>query len=154
MKIVIHQGRMKGDNYDCLQCHANIGHAYEAPSSIMGGWYSVQQAAAGRKLYENSCSSCHGAKLEGRAGPALSGVTWRQKFGGAKLLTVWGEIKGPMAEYAGATLTTQESLDILTYLLEQNGLAAGNQPLLDTVSYLRPSRKSDEAPESPFAAVH
>jgi hypothetical protein len=59
-------------------------------------------------------------------------VTWAQKFGGVKLLTVWGEIKGPRAEYAGRTFTTQQSLDILAYLLQQNGLAAGTRPLTDT----------------------
>ena len=37
-----------------------------------------------------------------------------------------------MAEYSGRTFTTQQSLDILAYLLQQNGLAAGNQPLADT----------------------
>jgi hypothetical protein len=37
-----------------------------------------------------------------------------------------------MAEYAGVTFTTQQSLDILAYLLQQNGLAAGNRPLADT----------------------
>jgi nitrate/TMAO reductase-like tetraheme cytochrome c subunit len=132
MKLVIHQGMVKADSYDCLQCHANIGHVYEQPSSKVGGWYSIEQAAAGRKLFEASCSGCHGAKLEGISGPALTGVTWQQRFGGAKLLTLWGEIKGPMAEYAGATFTTQQSLDILAYLLQQNGLAAGNQPLADT----------------------
>jgi cytochrome c-type protein NapC len=132
MKLVIHQGTVNADSYDCLRCHSNIGHVYEQPSSKVGGWYSVEQAASGKKLFEGSCSSCHGAKLEGGAGPALIGVTWKQRFGGAKLLTVWGEIKGPMAEYAGATFTTQQSLDILAYLLQQNRLAAGNQPLADT----------------------
>jgi nitrate/TMAO reductase-like tetraheme cytochrome c subunit len=132
MKLVIHQGMVKADSYDCLQCHANIGHVYEQPSSKAGGWYSVEQAAAGGKLFEASCSGCHGAKLQGISGPALSGATWHQRFGGAKLLTVWGEIKGPMAEYAGATFTTQQSLDILAYLLQQNGLPAGIQPLADT----------------------
>jgi mono/diheme cytochrome c family protein len=107
----------------------------------VSGWYTVEQAAAGKKLFEDSCSSCHGAKLEGGAGPALSGVTWAQRFGGAKLLTVWGEIKGPMAEYAGRAFTTQQSLDILAYLLQQNGLAAGNQPLADT------RQLSDTVPE-------
>jgi hypothetical protein len=53
-------------------------------------------------------------------------------YGGAKLLTVWGEIKGPMAQYAGATYTTQQSLDILSYLLQQNGLPSASQPLADT----------------------
>jgi len=132
MKLVIHQGMVKADSYDCLQCHANIGHVYEQSSPKAGGWYSVEQAAAGRQLFETSCAGCHGAKLEGISGPALTGATWQQRFGGAKLLTVWGEIKGPMAEYAGATFTTQQSLDILAYLLQQNGLAAGNQPLADT----------------------
>ena len=141
MKLVIHQGMVKADSYDCLQCHANIGHVYEQPSSKVGGWYSAEQAAAGAKLFEASCSGCHGAKLEGISAPALTGVTWQQRFGGAKLLTVWGEIKGPMAEYAGATFSTQQSLDILAYLLQQNGLPAGSQPLADT------RKLSDTLPE-------
>jgi cytochrome c-type protein NapC len=132
MKLVIHQGMVKADSYDCLQCHSDIGHVYEQPSSKVAGWYSSEQALAGRQLFEKSCSGCHGAKLQGMSGPALTGVAWQQSFGGAKLLTVWGEIKGPMAQYAGATFTTQQSLDILAYLLQQNGLPAGNQPLADT----------------------
>jgi len=65
-------------------------------------------------------------------GLILTGITRQQRFGGAKLLTVWGEIKGPMAEYAATTFTTQESLDILAFLLQKNGLPAGKQPLTDT----------------------
>jgi cytochrome c-type protein NapC len=132
MKLVVHQGMVKADSYNCLQCHANIGHVYVQPSSKVNGWYSVEQAAAGKKLFADSCSGCHGVKLQGGVGPALSGVTWKQKFGGAKLLTVWGEIKGPMADYASKSFTTQQSLDILAYLLQQNGLAAGKNPLTDT----------------------
>src|SRR5271170_6536997 len=132
MKLVIHRGLGNADSYDCLQCHANIGHVYEQSSPKATGWFSVEQAAAGRKLFEQSCAGCHGAKLEGNNGPALSGVTWQQRFGGGKLLTVWGEIKGPMAEYAGVRFSAQQSLDILAYLLQQNGLPAGTQPLADT----------------------
>jgi alcohol dehydrogenase (cytochrome c) len=132
MKLVIHQGMVKADSYNCLECHANIGHVYEQPAAKVAGWYSAEQAAAGAKLFADSCAGCHGAKLEGGAGPALSGATWTQRFGGAKLLTVWGIIKGPMEQYAGKTFTTQQSLDILAYLLQQNGLAAGAQPLTDT----------------------
>ncbi|MFY9909276.1 MAG: NapC/NirT family cytochrome c [Candidatus Sulfotelmatobacter sp.] len=85
--------------------------------------------AAGGKLYQAQCASCHGAKLEGGAGPSLKGATWHLIYGGAKLLTIWGEITGPMAQYAGTTYTTQQSLDIVSYLLQQNGLPSGNQPL-------------------------
>jgi nitrate/TMAO reductase-like tetraheme cytochrome c subunit len=142
MKLVIHQGMVKADSYNCLECHANIGHVYVQPSSKVDGWYSVEQATAGERLFEVSCSGCHGTRLQGGAGPALSGVTWKQKFGGAKLLTVWGEIKGPMADYAGKTFTTQQSLDILAYLLQQNGLPAGTLPLADTreLSYTLPEK--------------
>jgi cytochrome c-type protein NapC len=132
MKLVIHQGMVTADSYNCLQCHANVGHVYEQPASKVSGWYTVEQTATGKQLFEDSCAGCHGASLEGGDGPALSGVTWQQRFGGAKLLTVWGVIKGPMAEYAGKTFTTQQSLDILAYLLQQNGLPAGTQPLADT----------------------
>jgi hypothetical protein len=63
---------------------------------------------------------------------ALKGASWQQLYGGAKLLTVWGELKGPMAQYAGTTFSTQQSLDLLAYLLQQNGLPAGKLPLADT----------------------
>jgi cytochrome c-type protein NapC len=137
MKLVIHHGLATQNDYNCLDCHSDIGHVYEdprsRPSSTASGWFTVEQADAGRQLFERFCSPCHGTKLEGTAGaPALSGASWQQRFTGARLLTVWGEIKGPMAQYANVTLTTQESLDILSFLLQQNGLPAGMQPLADT----------------------
>jgi len=97
-------------------------HVYEQPVAKVGGWYTTEQAGSGEKLYQAQCASCHGAKLEGGTGPALNGTSWHQMYGGAKLLTVWGEIKGPMAQYAGTTYTTQQSLDILSYLLQSFGL--------------------------------
>jgi nitrate/TMAO reductase-like tetraheme cytochrome c subunit len=132
MKMLIHKDLVKANDLDCLQCHRNIGHVYEQPMTKGGGWYTTEQAAAGEKLYLAQCGTCHGAKLEGGSGPSLNGVSWHQMYGGAKLLTVWGEIKGPMAQSAGATYTTQQALDILSYLLQQNGLPSGPQPLAGT----------------------
>ena len=98
---------------------------------LAAGWYGIAQADAGAQLFAQSCSSCHGPKLEGGAGPALIGDSWKQLFAGAKLLTVWGEIHGPMAQYAGKSFTEQQSLDILAFLLQQNGLAPGLKSLTD-----------------------
>lgn len=97
MKLLIHQGVIKANDVDCLQCHQNVGHVYEQPAAKLDGWYTTEQAAAGEKLYQSQCANCHGAKLEGSAGPALKVASWHQMHGGATLLTVWGEIKGPMA---------------------------------------------------------
>jgi cytochrome c-type protein NapC len=132
MKLLIHQNILKADDTTCLSCHRNVGHVYEEPDRKLSGWYSVEQAAAGAKIVQKSCTPCHGARLEGGTGPSLTGASWLQLYGGAKLLRVWGEIKGPMANYAGTSFTTQQSLDILAYLLQQNGLPAGSQPLRDT----------------------
>ncbi|MGB8985442.1 MAG: NapC/NirT family cytochrome c [Candidatus Sulfotelmatobacter sp.] len=132
MKILVHKDVIKADAVDCFQCHRNLGHVYEQGKPKEGGWYTEGQAATGAKTFAQSCAPCHGANFEGGAGPALKGTSWQQLYGGAKLLTVWGEIKGPMAQYAGTTFATQQSLDLLAYLLQQNGLPAGNQPLVDT----------------------
>jgi nitrate/TMAO reductase-like tetraheme cytochrome c subunit len=132
MKIMVHKDVVNSAAVDCLRCHRNIGHVYEQPKTKESGWYTEEQATTGAKTYAQSCAPCHGANLEGGAGPALKGASWQQLYGGAKLLTVWGEIKGPMAQYAGTTFTTQESLDVLAYLLQQNGLPSAKKPLADT----------------------
>jgi nitrate/TMAO reductase-like tetraheme cytochrome c subunit/cytochrome c5 len=104
----------------------------QPPEVASAGWYAIEQASTGAKLYASNCASCHGAKLEGGAGPGLSGISWKQRFAGIKLLTIWGEIHGPMAQYAGTSFTEQQSLDILAFLLQQNDLPAGSLPLADT----------------------
>jgi nitrate/TMAO reductase-like tetraheme cytochrome c subunit len=132
MKVLIHKDVINAAAVDCLQCHRNLGHVYEQGEPKQGGWYTAEQAATGAKTYAHTCAPCHGANLEGGAGPALKGASWQRLYGGAKLLTVWGEIEGPMAQYAGTTFATQQSLELLAYLLQQNGLPAGTQPLVDT----------------------
>lgn len=142
MKALIHMDMIKSNDVECLHCHRSVGHVYEQPMARPNGWYTTGQAVAGQKLYQAQCATCHGANLEGGAGPSLKGTAWHQMYGGAKLLTVWGEIKGPMAQNAGTTYTTQQSLDILSYLLQQNGLPSGDQPLADTreLSYALPTK--------------
>jgi hypothetical protein len=57
--------------------------------------------------------------------PAVTGASWKQSFDGAKLLRVWGNIDGRVADYAGKSFATEHSLDILAYLLQQDGAALG-----------------------------
>jgi nitrate/TMAO reductase-like tetraheme cytochrome c subunit len=142
MKMLIHADVVKSDAVDCLRCHSNIGHVYEIQSTREGGWYTTEQADSGGKIFEKSCASCHGAKLEGGGGPSLVGASWHQLFGGAKLLRVWGQVKGPMAQMAGVKLSERESLDVVAFLLSKNGLPAGSKPLADTreLSALIPSK--------------
>lgn len=156
MAAMIHAKNLSPDDYKCLNCHSDIGHVYEeappaaatpaagsaapvvapataaTPSAAAGDWYSEQQAQSGADLYSKNCASCHGANLEGGAGPSLVGASWKGMYGGKKLLKPWGDIHGPMAQLAGTTFTEQQSMDILAFLLEKNGLPAGPNGLTDT----------------------
>jgi mono/diheme cytochrome c family protein len=57
-------------------CIASSSAVAEPETSVAGatdGWYSTAQAAQGAKLFAAKCSVCHGAKLQGGAGPQLVG---------------------------------------------------------------------------------
>ena len=151
MKQMIHSKMLSQNDYNCLHCHSDIGHVYQeatqtepAPAAMgaqvptaSGDWYSAEQADTGSKLYAQNCASCHGSNLAGGGGPSLVGASWKQLYSGAKLLTIWGEIHGPMAQYSGTTFSEQQSLDILAFLLQQNGYPPGNKPLTDPGSLNR-----------------
>ena len=51
---------------------ALAGHAGQ-PQAVTEGIYTVEQAARGRQVYEDQCTSCHGDALEGVVGPPLAG---------------------------------------------------------------------------------
>src|SRR5262245_2913846 len=54
--------------------------AHAAPTSSLDGWYTREQASAGKARYAANCAMCHGQNLEGGAGPALSGASFAAKW--------------------------------------------------------------------------
>src|SRR5689334_8600242 len=51
----------------------SIALALQTGQTVNGGIYTDQQAMRGQTLYQGRCAGCHGAKLEGRTGPPLTG---------------------------------------------------------------------------------
>jgi mono/diheme cytochrome c family protein len=51
-----------------------------ATSSRAQGSFIAAQASAGAKLYAQSSAQCHGATLQGGAGPTLTGSAFKQKY--------------------------------------------------------------------------
>ena len=47
MKALMHKDLIKANTFDCFQCHQDVGHVYGQPVAKVGGWYTVEQAAAG-----------------------------------------------------------------------------------------------------------
>jgi mono/diheme cytochrome c family protein len=93
--------------------------------------YQAAQAAAGAKLYDTNCSSCHGDRLEGGVGPALSGATLGTLAKNTKLtigdMFSFLSLQMPLNE--PASLKHDQYVDIMAYILKFNGYPAGSKPL-------------------------
>jgi mono/diheme cytochrome c family protein len=93
--------------------------------------FTAAQASAGSKDYETKCSGCHGEQLEGGAGPALSGDTFRTLCKNTKLTVgdLFSFISQQMPLNEPATLTHEQYAAIMAFILKTNGYHAGPKAL-------------------------
>jgi|SRR5215467_5569289 len=93
--------------------------------------YSEEQAVRGRGLYAEHCASCHGVELEGGSSMPLSGVTFEERWADEKhsVDDLFYIVRTLMPYGTPATLSKQEYIDIVAYLLMMNGYPAGAQAL-------------------------
>ena len=99
------------------------------PASSLSGTYTEVQARRGEALYSRLCLSCHGATLAGvdRA-PPLAGPQFLATWSSAPLAVMSARIQTMPPEQPGS-LTPEQNVDILAYMLWYNGLPAGDTPL-------------------------
>ena len=95
------------------------------------GHFTDQQVQAGKQTYNAHCSACHGGRLQGGAGPALKGQNFATsvKFGNMSTTQLFDFISKHMPKNNPGSLKQQQYIEILAYLLDQNGFSAGKTPL-------------------------
>jgi mono/diheme cytochrome c family protein len=93
--------------------------------------FNAAQAAAGDKLYAAKCSACHGEHLEGGAGPALSGATLTTLATNTKLTVgdMFTFLSQQMPLNEPASLTHDQYVSIMAFILHYNGYKTGPKPL-------------------------
>jgi mono/diheme cytochrome c family protein len=97
--------------------------------SILAGVYTEEQALRGRALYYEQCLACHGETMAGAdKAPALVGPQFASTWGGAPLAALVARI-ATMPPEKPASLSEEQRVDILTYVLWYNGLPLGSEPL-------------------------
>src|SRR5271156_3293334 len=101
-----------------------------APNSV--GWDTSAQAANGAKAYQKTCASCHGATLQGGMGPALVGRQFWLTYAGKKVSTLWSAVHTEMPMMAPGSVSARNSINIMAFLLQKNGIPSGSTPLNDT----------------------
>jgi alcohol dehydrogenase (cytochrome c) len=95
------------------------------------GSYTAPQASAGATVYAAKCSACHGAQLQGGAGPPLSGAAFRTSINASYQTAgqLYGFIDKQMPANAPGTLTIDQALDVTAYVMQRNGISAGSTAL-------------------------
>lgn len=105
--------------------------ALAVPPPAPGPSFTAAQAQDGQSVYTKSCAGCHGANLQGAAGPALSGTSFLAKWadGGHKLADLYSVISKQMPLTAPGSLSAQQYLDVTAFILSKNGYKAGGTAL-------------------------
>ena len=94
--------------------------------SVTSGVYTDEQAARGEATYNNECSSCHGAGLEGDGfAPALAGTEFLSNWNGTTLGDLFDRIRISMPPGSPASVPPQSKADIVAHLLKSNKYPAG-----------------------------
>jgi mono/diheme cytochrome c family protein len=109
----------------CVVLLAAVG----AASSVA---YTARQAERGKALYEESCSSCHGASLRGGANefaaPALAGPFFYEKWNGRTVEELFRYAAENMPP-EGMKLSEAGYLDVTAYVLQVLKFPAGTEEL-------------------------
>ncbi len=104
-----------------------------------GGIFTEAQAVRGQAVYGKKCASCHGLRLEGATASALSGGKFGEKWGqGDKTVDdLYFITRTQMPFGAGNSLTRQQYIDSVVYMLKANGYKAGSRELPADPAFLK-----------------
>jgi len=120
-------------------------------TSVWSGVYSEAQAQRGAAIYPSICGRCHGYKLDGA--PDDPDMFSTLPIAGPKFLRNWnGNSLGALFEYTRTTmpeinpgsLSDQEFVAVIAYMLSVTGMPAGAIELPPDVSTLAAIRLEPE----------
>ena len=98
--------------------------------------FTAAQADRGKQAYADNCMGCHLAGLDGSSNPTanakgtpLMGPRFVQDFGESKISALFNKMQRDMPNGKAGSLTEQQYLDIVSYVLQQNKYPAGPNEL-------------------------
>ncbi len=96
-------------------------------TTVLDGVYSVEQAKRGRTVYDTKCAACHDG---GTMGPELWGDPFLAEWDNKAVGAFFTRIQTTMPEDAPGSLDENDVLDVIAYVLQTNGFAAGDKAVL------------------------
>lgn len=102
----------------------------ESAKTVWDGVFTDDQAKRGEGLFTQNCASCHGAQLTGMdEAPTLSGGTFTSNWDDLSVGDLFQRIKLTMPGDDPGRLSSQETADVLAYLLSFNKFPSGQTEL-------------------------
>jgi len=99
-----------------------VAQTRASPPSTLNGVYTAEQAVRGRDLYAGMCQSCHTAASH-------TGVTFKNTWTGRPLSALFDYVRERMPKNDPGSLTPEEYVDVVAYLLKLNQMPAGQAEL-------------------------
>ena len=98
--------------------------------TLADGVYSDDQAARGRRVYRESCASCHAPNMRGgEMGPGLVGEVFLEGWDGAPLSELMLFTSETMPQDNPGGLSDEQFTDVLAHILKSNEFPAGDADL-------------------------
>ncbi len=114
-----------------------------ALASIWDGIFTEVQAERGRAAYPGACGLCHGRRLNGapddpdmRSTPPLARARFLRTRDGRSLATLFEYARATMPEDNPGSLTDDEYVDVIAYMLSVGGMPAGEAELRADLGHL------------------
>jgi mono/diheme cytochrome c family protein len=99
----------------------------QAQTTVLDGVYTHAQAERGEGVYSTSCIGCH--EGQDADGPELMGKQFLDRWREDKLESLFTFIKTTMPGNAPGSLDERSIADVIAFILEANGLPAGEREL-------------------------
>jgi mono/diheme cytochrome c family protein len=122
-----------------LLCGFSTARAEQAGArSTSAGVFTAEQAKNGERAYQAQCASCHGTDLNSTdtEAPDLTDSSFKKSWQGKTIANRFEKIRTTMPPGASRTLDDQTYLDVVSYILQFNGIPSGNEKLLPDVAVL------------------
>jgi S-disulfanyl-L-cysteine oxidoreductase SoxD len=88
--------------------------------------YTDEQSARGEAIYTKACGPCHDDKS---LAPLLQGEPFARNWSDKNVGALFSKILTTMPLQDPGTLTDQQSIDLVAYILKLNRFSAGQEPL-------------------------
>jgi len=113
-----------------------------AARSAKDGVYTIAQAKQGKIVYDESCLECHGtmASATPDMAPLLNDYVFQASWKDRSLAELFDKIRNTMPPNKAGTLSRQQLVDLVAYILSANALPAGDVPLTDDTETLKQIR--------------